>query len=421
MFDRAEVRVVAGRGGNGVVSFRREKFVPLGGPDGGDGGDGGSVLIRAEHAVTSLGDYRWKSVYRAVNGGSGRGQKKHGKKGKNLILTVPAGTVVSSKIQLGDSAEIYDLLNSGQQVVVARGGRGGLGNTHFTSSTNQAPHIAQKGEPGEEKELILELRLIADVGIIGYPNVGKSSLLAAASAAKPKIASYPFTTLEPVLGVVEVNHKSFVMAEIPGLISGAHLGRGLGHDFLRHVIRTKVLIHLVDGSSTSPMEDMMRVNTELDMFDSTIARKTQITAVNKIDLAEVQARLAEMKEGFNSIGISPLFVSAVTGEGVPSLMTRVLEELSRVADEESASQEAPTKVFRPRPRGDRISVHREGDTFVVHAPGLERIIAGTDLTNLEARRQLNRQIRRPAVARALEKAGARPGDKVRCGIMEWQL
>ena len=420
MFDRAEVKVIAGRGGDGVVSFRREKFVPLGGPDGGDGGNGGSVIVRAVHSVTSLGAYQWKSVYRAENGGSGRGQRKHGKRGNDLILTVPEGTVVSSKIQLGDSAEIYDLLNSGQQVAVARGGRGGLGNTHFASSTNQAPHIAQKGELGKEKELILELRLIADVGIIGYPNAGKSSLLAAASAAKPKIASYPFTTLEPIPGVVEVNNDTFVMAEIPGLISGAHLGRGLGHDFLRHVIRTKLLIHLVDGSSPSPVEDMTRVNTELGLFDSTLASKPQIIAVNKIDLAEVQARLAELKKDFNSIGISPLFVSAVTGEGVRSLMTRVLEALGRVADED-VSREAPTKVFRPRPRGGRISVHREGDTFIVQAPGLERIIAGTGLSDPEARRQLNRQIRRPAVARALEKAGAKPGDKVRCGIMEWQL
>jgi GTP-binding protein len=420
VFDRGEFKVIAGRGGDGVVSFRREKFVPRGGPDGGDGGDGGSVIIRADQDVAGLGGFQGKSVYRAESGGSGHGQKKHGKKGDDLVLFVPVGTVVSNRIQLGESTEVCDLLESGQQVIVARGGRGGLGSSHFASSTNQAPCIAQKGEPGEEKELVLELRLIADVGIIGYPNAGKSSLLSAASAARPKIASYPFTTLEPVLGVVEVDNKTFVMAEIPGLISGAHLGRGLGHDFLRHVIRTRVLIHLVDGSSPSPVGDMTRVNTELSLFDSALALKPQITAVNKIDLAEVKTQVAELKKDFDSIGISPLFISAVTGEGVPALLSKVLEVLGQVADEEVVKG-APTKVFRPRPRGDKISVSWEGDIYMVHSPGLERIIAGTDLTDPEARRQLDRHLRRPEIVRALEKAGARPGDKVRCGIMEWLL
>ncbi|GAG33464.1 unnamed protein product, partial [marine sediment metagenome] len=248
MFDRAEIIVKAGDGGAGVVSFRREKFVPFGGPDGGDGGDGGDVIIMADSSITDLRAFRRKRVYRARHGQDGKGKKKHGKKGENLILTVPVGTVVLNKTQIGGDPFIADLEEAGQQLVVAGGGKGGLGNTHFASSTNQAPRIAQKGEAREEDSIILELRLIADIGIIGYPNVGKSTLLAVASAARPKIASYPFTTLEPVLGVAEVGQQSFVLAEIPGIIDGAHFGRGLGHEFLRHIMRTKLLIHLLDGS-----------------------------------------------------------------------------------------------------------------------------------------------------------------------------
>ena len=263
MFDRVEIMVQAGSGGSGVVSFRREKFVPFGGPDGGDGGDGGDVVIRAEAGVTDLRVFKQKRLYRAASGEDGKGKKRHGKNGGNLVLSVPAGTVLSYQMQIGGDALIADLERPGQQAVVAKGGKGGLGNPHFASSTNQAPQVAQKGEAGEENAIILELRLIADIGIIGYPNVGKSTLLAAASAAKPKIASYPFTTREPILGVVEVGQRSFVMAEIPGLIEDAHLGRGLGHEFLRHVARTKMLLHLVDGSSVSPVEDMMQVNDEL--------------------------------------------------------------------------------------------------------------------------------------------------------------
>ena len=421
MFDRAELMVKAGHGGNGVASFRREKFVPLGGPDGGDGGDGGNVVIRADSSVASLIAFQKKSVYRAAHGGNGRGKKKHGKKGDDLMLAVPVGTVISSKTQFGNDADNYDLIKTGQQVIVARGGRGGLGNVHFTSSTNQAPQIAQKGEAGEERGLLLELKLIADVGVVGYPNAGKSSLLVAASAAKPKIAGYPFTTLEPVLGVVEIDYHSFVLAEIPGLIAGAHIGRGLGHDFLRHVMRTKILIHLVDGGSPSPVEDMIQVNNEISLFDSALARKPQVLAINKIDLPEVRTRMSELKEALGVIGISPLFISAITGEGVSILMTEVLEMLDRVAEQEELSRRVQARVFYPKPRSDIVSVQREGDIFVVQVPGLERIIAGTDITDPEARRQLTKHVNRAVVRKALEKAGAKPGDKVHCGNLEWYL
>jgi len=415
MFDRVEIRVKGGDGGDGVVSFRREKFVPLGGPDGGDGGDGGDVVVKADPSVTSLRQFRQKRLYRAENGKHGQGKKKNGRKGADLILAVPPGTVVSCKTPVGEDAVVADLEQPGQQVVVARGGRGGLGNSHFVSSTNQAPRIAQKGEPGEENYITLELRLIADVGIIGYPNVGKSTLLAAASAAKPRIASYPFTTREPVLGVVEVGQRSFVMAEIPGLIRDAHLGRGLGHDFLRHIVRTKVLIHLIDGSSPSPVEDMMQVNTELSLFDSSLAQKPQLVAVNKIDLPQVRARQAEIRDAFASVATTPLFISAAAGEGVAELMASTMSLLGQVSID--AGLQVPKKLFRPEPRSLAPAVHKEGDTFVVAAPELERIVGRIDSANP---RVFGRQLQRLGLSKALRKAGIKPGDKVRCGSLEWE-
>ena len=421
MFDLVEIVVKAGGGGDGVVSFRREKFVPFGGPDGGDGGDGGDVVIMADSGVSNLRIFEHKRFYRATDGKNGKGKKKHGKKGENLILIVPVGTVVSHKTQIGGDDVIADLELLGQQIVVARGGKGGLGNTHFASSINQAPLIAQKGEAGEEYSLILELRLIADVGIIGYPNVGKSTLLASASAAKPKIAGYPFTTREPILGVVEVGQRSLVLAEIPGLIDGAHLGRGLGHDFLRHIVRTKILIHLVDGSSASPTEDMIKVNNELSLFDSALANKPQLVVVNKTDLPQVQARLAEIKDAFSCAGTRVLFISAATGGGISELMAetmKMLDEVTRLRRE--VDEKIPKKIFRPQPRGIGASVHKEGDTFVVVAPELERIVARTDMTSPGVHRQLKRQLARLEVVRALEKAGIKPGDRVRCGNLEWE-
>ena len=419
MIDRVEIAVKAGGGGGGAISFRREKFVPFGGPDGGDGGDGGDAVIKADSAVTSLRKFKQKRFYRAGDGKDGRGKKKHGKNGEDVVVAVPAGTVVSQKTQIGDGL-IADLEQSGQQVIVAKGGKGGLGNTHFSSSTNQAPRIAQKGEAGGENTLILELRLIADVGIIGYPNVGKSTLLAAASAAKPKIDSYPFTTLEPILGVVEVGRQSFVLAEIPGLIEDAHLGRGLGHDFLRHIMRTKMLIHLLDGSAVSPVEDMIRVNAELSLFDSALAQKPQLVVVNKIDLPEVQARLTEIKDAFSNAGTKVLFASAATGNGVSELMAETVKILNQVTAEKEAGKKVPKKVFRPQPKVSGASVHKEGDTFVVEVPGLERIVARTGVASSEVRWQFKKQFARLGVNKALEKAGIKPGDRVRCGTLEWE-
>ncbi len=420
MIDRVEILVKAGDGGNGVISFRREKFVPYGGPDGGDGGNGGNVIIKADPAVTSLRKYQYRKLYRAGVGQQGGGGRKHGRNGNDMILQVPPGTLVTNKTMLPDSESIADLKEAGEQVVVAGGGRGGKGNVHFASSTQQAPRIAQRGESGEEGAIILEMRLIADVGIIGYPNAGKSTLLAKASAARPKIASYPFTTLEPILGAVEIGRQDFILAEIPGLIEDAHLGRGLGHEFLRHSLRTKLLLHLIEGSHESPVEDMIKVNNELALYDSALAQKPQLVAVNKVDLPQVAARQPEVAESFRQAGIEVFFVSAATGQGINELMAAVAEKLRQVEKSQPALEERPRKVFRPQPRDRGTRVSKEGETFVIQAPELERIVAMRGVTESELSAQLRRLLSRAGIARELEKAGIKAGDRVRCGTVEWE-
>jgi len=420
MFDQAEITVRAGGGGSGAVSFRHEKFVPFGGPDGGDGGKGGDVVIVADETVSNLRTFRRRRDYKAARGRDGAGKKRHGKNGEDLVLPVPVGTVISFKSQIGGDSLIADLEQPGQPVVVAKGGRGGKGNTHFATSTNQAPQIAQQGEAGEELAIILELKLIADVGLIGYPNVGKSTLLSAVSAAKPKVAGYPFTTREPVLGLVEVGPKSFVLAEIPGLIEDAHLGRGLGHNFLRHVERTRVLIHLVDGSSESPAADMAQVNTELSLFDSALGKKPQLVAVNKIDLPQVEAGLAEIADSFSAIGTDVFFVSAASGQGLTGLMEEAMKLLRSIPQVEAGGIKVPKKVFHPPPKSAPPGVHKEGDIFVVTAPLLERIITRPDEAISGIPGELRQQLARLGVTKALERAGVKPGDKVRCGNFEWE-
>jgi len=420
MFDRAQIKVKAGDGGDGVVAFHREKFIPYGGPDGGDGGHGGDVIIRASDTEDSLRKYRQKRLYRAENGKAGSGNNKHGSDGITLVLTVPPGTLLST-LEGGEKVLIADLAKSGDEAIVARGGKGGWGNSHFKSSTNQAPRIAQGGEPGEEKAVTLDMRLIADVGIIGYPNAGKSTLLAAASAARPKVADYPFTTLEPALGVVEIGLDCFILAEIPGLIAGAHLGRGLGHDFLRHALRTRVLIHLISGDAASPVDDMLKVNEELALFDPSLPRKRQIVVINKNDLPEVRQRVPGIKSELAAAGVKAYDISAATGQGVPVLMKDTLKVLQEVsAGEKVAALTPPVKVFRPQPREARVRVSREGGAFVVSAPGLDRIKGGAGVSPSELRWQLDYQFRRLGIDKALEKAGVKAGDTVRCGELTWE-
>jgi GTP-binding protein len=303
--------------------------------------------------------------------------------------------------------------------VVARGGKGGLGNSHFVSSTNQAPRLAQKGEPGEEKEVTLELRLIADAGIIGYPNVGKSSLLAAASAAHPKVADYPFTTLEPQLGLVESGRTSFVLAEIPGLISGASQGKGLGHEFLRHVFRTRVLVHLIDGTTATPVADMLAVNNELLLFDPDLAKKPQVVAVNKVDKPEVRDRKTEIKALFRDAGVAVSFISAETGEGVKELMAKVAGALvSAPTPEISTDAEVPT-IILPKIRPREVVVNKAGEAFVVKGHDLERLVAGSNTSDPEVRRQIGAILTGPRIRPKLERLGINAGEKVRVGDFEW--
>jgi GTP-binding protein len=417
MFDVTEIKVIAGKGGNGAITFRREKFVPFGGPDGGDGGKGGDVILQADPSVMNLWGFKKKGLYRAENGGSGAAQKKHGKNGDALILKVPEGTVVYEKSKGGLDDLLGDLEKEGERVVVAKGGKGGLGNVHFASSTNQTPRLAQAGEVGEEKVITLELKLIADVGIIGYPNVGKSSLLALATAAKPEIANYPFTTREPIVGVVGVEFDNFVLAEIPGLIDGAHLGRGLGHDFLRHSMRTRYLIHLIDGTADSPLDNMIKVNNELSLFDSQLARKPQVVVINKIDLPDVHDKKNEIKTAFHEAGINIYFISAVTGEGISELMQIVM---SMLKESEIRTQEPAPKVFHPQPRRRQVMISRQDDVFVINEPELERIVARVDTTDPTVKGQVRGQMTRLHIDKALEKAGIKRGDRIRCGTTEWE-
>jgi GTPase len=417
MFDITEIRVQAGRGGDGAITFRREKFVPFGGPDGGDGGKGGDIIIQADPAVMNLWGFKKKQLYKGDNGGAGAAQKKHGRNGDPLILKVPEGTVVYVKDAEGLDEVIGDLEKEGNQVIAARGGKGGLGNVHFASSTNQTPRLAQSGEAGESKIIALELKLIADVGIIGYPNVGKSSLLSLATAAKPEIANYPFTTREPIVGVVGVKFENFVLAEIPGLIDGAHLGRGLGHDFLRHSMRTRLLIHLIDGTAESPLDNMIKVNNELSLFDSRLAGKPQIVVINKIDLPEVQDNKQGIRESFREAGIDVHFVSALTGEGIPALMNTVNKLLK---ESEILTLEPAPKVFHPLPRHKQVAVSMDGDVFVVSEPELERIVSRVDMSDPTIQGQVLGQMVRLHVDKALEKAGIKRGNVIRCGAAEWE-
>jgi len=338
--DEVKIHVKAGDGGRGCVSFRREKFVPMGGPDGGDGGDGGDVWFRVDKELGTLLDFRYKVHYKAESGGHGMGKKMHGKGGADLIVRVPPGTLIHD----AETGELLaDLTEPDQQVLLLKGGMGGRGNARFVSSTNRAPRHAQPGTPGEERSLHLELKLLADVGLVGMPNAGKSTLISAVSAARPKIADYPFTTLVPNLGVVRYgSYKTFVMADIPGLIQGASEGHGLGTRFLKHVERTDLFLHLVDLSdlqSGDPLENFEMINRELLRHKPELLDKTQLVVLSKIDITEVRARMVEVVSYFSSRGYRVFPISAVTGEGVKDLVTAVAGELERMRQEGKAVEE----------------------------------------------------------------------------------
>ena len=372
-FDQVKIHVTAGAGGDGCVSFRREKYVPLGGPDGGHGGRGGDVYLEADRHLNTLINFKGKRHFKAQPGGNGKGKNMHGQKGEDIHLPVPSGTVVRD----AETGELLaDLTTPGQKALVARGGRGGLGNAAFTSSTNQAPRIAERGEAGEAYWLILEMKLIADVGVVGCPNAGKSTLLAAVSAARPKIADYPFTTLVPNLGMVSVDDRDFVMVDIPGLIEGAHEGAGLGHEFLRHVERTRVLIHLLDGAAEDPLQDLDDINEELRLFNPRLADKPQLVVLNKMDLPQAQELWPLVKEEVEKTGVLVHSISAATGSGVREMLYLVLQLLDSLPEEEPALEEIA--VFRPPQEDGGFTIAVEADGFRVEGKRVERLVARTD-------------------------------------------
>ncbi|HEU5318366.1 MAG TPA: GTPase ObgE [Chloroflexota bacterium] len=426
-YDQARITVLAGNGGNGAMHMRREKYVPRGGPDGGDGGRGGSVYVEADPGLNTLLPFRYKRQFKAQHGGAGGEKKQHGRAGEDLVILVPPGTVVRD----GATGEtVADVVEPGRRLLVARGGKGGLGNVHFATSTRQTPEFAQKGEPGEERELELELRLIADVGLVGFPNAGKSSLLAAISAARPKIADYPFTTLEPNLGVVGVGEEtSFVVADIPGLIEGASTGAGLGHQFLRHVSRTRLLVHVLDAAQPEPLHDFKKINAELGEYAAELADRPQIVAANKMDLPDASAQWPQLRGELQKLGVPAVPISAATRQGLDELVRLVAAKLAALRQEEleRAAAEQPRdfevaddhRVYTPLQQSREFYVERAPDGVLeVTGRAAERAIQMTDLENEAALKYLQGRLRQIGVTAALEKAGVKPGDAVRIGDVE---
>ena len=421
--DEAEIGVKAGDGGNGMVAFRHEKYVPRGGPAGGDGGRGGSVIFCADGWLTTLIDYRYKRSCKAERGANGGPNCMTGADGADLMLRAPVGTQVYD----ADSGELLvDLTVEGGRVVVAKGGRGGRGNARFATPTRRAPRYAENGEPGEERRLKLELKLLADVGLIGFPNAGKSTLIARVSAARPKIADYPFTTLVPNLGVVRVDeNRSFVVADIPGLIEGAHAGAGLGDRFLRHVERTRLLVHMIDVSSftgRNPADDFDIVNRELRLYSPELADLPQVVAFNKVDIPDARAAAERLAPAFESRGFKTFLISAMTGEGVRSLIYCLgdeLEKLDKVVPTPVEAHEilriTPEKLDRRRWEAKKVGDHE----FVVEGKGLERAVAMTNMDNEEAVRRLQRKLDRLGVTEALKNLGVEDGDTIRIGAVEF--
>ena len=421
MIDSVLIQITSGSGGDGAISGRHEKFVPRGGPDGGDGGRGGNVIIVGDHNENTLINFRYEKNFSASNGENGSKAKKHGKDGDDVVIRVPVGTQIINET----GSVVADILNSGEEYMAAPGGRGGYGNVKYSSSTRQYPVIAQAGEEGLKTTLRLELKLIADVGIIGVPNAGKSSLITFLTAARPKIANYPFTTIDPVLGIVEHRDKDFVMVDIPGLIEGAHEGIGLGHEFLRHIERTRVLIHLVDGTSENPSEDFHKINKELALFNEALIGKPQILAINKVDLDEVSVLAEDIRDSMGEDAWKFHIISAVSGEGVGSMMDEVVQVLS---DQPSVIppnlsvdlQETDIPVIRPEPRRRGVSIYQEDGVYVVQAPGVERIAQRIDYEDWLARMQFYKHMQKTGVVKALEDAGISEGDTVRIGDIEWE-
>ncbi|MEW5869498.1 MAG: GTPase ObgE [Chloroflexota bacterium] len=425
--DQAKIYVQSGKGGDGAVHFRREKYVPRGGPDGGDGGHGGNVLLEVAPTLNTLYTFRQQAKFRAKDGANGAKSNMTGRSAEDLVIPVPPGTVVYND----DTGEVLgDLVEPGQRLVVAKGGRGGRGNARFASSVRQVPRIAERGAPAEMFNLRLELKLIADIGIVGVPNAGKSTFLAAVTNAKPKIAPYPFTTIEPNLGVADLDlETSLVLADIPGLIEGAHMGVGLGHDFLRHIQRTRVLIHLLDGMAEDPLLDFAQINSELALFDPALASKPQVVALNKMDLPDVQARWPEIEAGLKqrikqakkeiNVDAELFAISAVAGSNVRSLLYRAAQLLQEAPTVEEVAA-LPVYRMESDPREFTITQTEEG--WRVAGASIERAAQMTYWEHFQSVRRFQHIMEALGIDAALRKAGVQNGDTVFIGDyeLEWQ-
>ncbi len=421
--DRAKIYIKSGKGGDGAVTFRREPFVPEGGPDGGDGGKGGDVIFMADSSLRTLMDFRYKRKYQAENGQNGMKKKRFGKKGENLIIKVPPGTMV---IDEETGHLMKDLVNAGDSFVAAKGGKGGKGNVHFKSSVRQAPNFAEAGGFAKERNVILELKLIADVGLVGFPNVGKSSLLSVSSKAKPKIANYHFTTIEPNLGVVEVSNTSFVMADIAGIIEGAHQGAGMGFHFLKHIERTKVLIHVVDVAGSEgrdPIEDFDKIENELAQYSEHLSKKPQIVAANKMDLIEEDdPKYLEFKEYVESKGYKVFPISAPINIGVPELMAEAAKLLASV---EAEPIENTMEIFDFEkedydPDYRKVIARRENDIFVLEGKQLTKIFNSTNFNDMGSIRYLYKYIEKSGAIDELRALGLDEGDTIRIEDFEFE-
>ncbi len=415
--DIAKINVKAGNGGNGSVAFRREKYIPMGGPAGGDGGDGGSIILVADEGLRTLMDFRYKRHYQAENGQDGRGKKQYGSDGKDLVLRVPIGTLVKDE---ETGIVMADLKNHEQSYVVAKGGHGGKGNAKFANAIRRTPRFAEPGTKGEGREIILELKLLADVGLIGFPNVGKSTILASITSAKPKIANYHFTTLKPNLGVVSIGEgHSYAMADIPGLIEGASEGAGLGLEFLRHVERTKLLLHVIDASGQEdrdPVEDFYKINDELKQYSEKLSEKEQIIVLNKMDLPQSQENLERIKEKFSS-DYEIIEVSAATGEGLDALKKRAYERLLQIEEEIDFVNEEEIENFFDRKARDTIAVSKEEDYYLAEGDFLERLVASTNFDDFESFSNFQKVLIDKGVIEKLRELGAKEGDLISvCGV-----
>lgn len=418
--DRARITILSGGGGDGMSSFRREKYVAKGGPDGGDGGRGGDVIFVADPNQNTLLDFRYKKKFAAERGGNGHTNNKQGKDGTGIYIKVPAGTIIRDE---ATGEIIADLTEPGQEARAAKGGRGGRGNARFVNSIHRAPTFSEMGEPGEERSVQLELKLLADVGLVGYPSVGKSSIVSRVSAAKPEIAAYHFTTLTPVLGVVSLGEgHSFVLADIPGLIEGAHEGKGLGHDFLRHVERTKVIIHVLDVSGLEgrdPIEDYHKINHELKLYNERLARRPQIVAANKMDIPEARENYDRVAAYMKEEGREIFPVSAATGEGLMDVMRRASQLLSEFVEEPEES--AGLVKYKAEPEEPFVIKREDDGSYVVEGKEIEKIVAMTHFGNEEALRRFQLAWKRIGIDEALLERGIKEGDTVRIRGLEFEF